>query len=105
MAGNEGFGTTISDMTDRGLDFVVNGVEMVGNDVISEVLNAIPGGTSVTAPAENDTSYTFPVGTFFTLMNIYGATAPKAHVFKIVLEDQAGNKIEDELQVTINPAA
>ena len=44
-------------------------------------------------------------GAFFGLMNGYGATAPNAHVFKIVLEDQAGNEVDGELQVTINPAA
>ena len=40
---------------------------------------------------------------FIGLMNGYGETAPNAHTFKIALEDQAGNKLEDELQVTINP--
>lgn len=102
-AGNDGFTTTVNDLASFGLDFVNNGVEIVGNQTISEVLGAFLGGSaSVSAPAAGDTSYTFPVGAFFGLMNGYGATAPKAHVFKIVLEDQAGNEVDGELSVTIN---
>lgn len=104
VAGNEGFGVTIGDL--GSLDFVGDGVEMVDNTMVGAILGAFLGeGASVSAPAKGDTSYTFPVGAFFNLMNNYGATAPNAHIFKIVLEDQAGNKLEDELQVTINPAA
>ena len=104
-AGNEDFGLVITQLSGSGLDFVNDGVEMVGNETISGVLGAFLGeGASVSAPAAGDTSYTFPVGAFFTLMNNFGATAPNAHVFKIVLEDQAGNKVEGELSVTINPA-
>lgn len=104
VAGNEEFGGTIGDL--GSLDFVGDGVEMVDNTMVGAILGAfLGGGASVSAPAEGDTSYTFPVGAFFNLMNNYGATAPNAHIFKIVLEDQAGNELEDELQVTINPAA
>lgn len=103
-AGNEGFAATISDLVGMNMDFVDNGVEMVGNALISSVLGAFLGeGASVSAPATGDTEYTFPVGAFFGLMNGFGATAPNAHKFIIVLEDQAGNKVEDELLVTINP--
>lgn len=101
-AGNEDFGKTISDLSASGLDFVTNGVEMVGNEIIGGVLSAFLGGGDVSAPALGDTSYTFPVGAFFNLMNGFGATTPEAHVFKIAVEDQEGNHIEDELQVTIN---
>lgn len=104
VAGNEDFGATISDLSPMGLDFV-NGVEMVDNKIIGEVLGAFLGGESVSAPSAGNTSYTFPVGAFFGLMNGFGATAPNAHTFQITLEDQKGNKVEDELRVTINPAA
>ena len=106
VAGNDGFETTVNDLSSYGLDFVTVGVEIVDNELIGQVLGAFLGGSaSVSAPAAGDTSYTFPVGAFFGLMDGYGATAPKAHVFKIVLEDQAGNEVDGELQVTINPAA
>lgn len=105
IAGNEDFSKTISDLTSSGLDFVNDGVEMVDNSIIGGVLSAFLGGTQVSAPATGDTEYTFPVGAFFALMDSFGATAPEAHVFKITLEDQEGNKLEEELQVTINPEA
>lgn len=104
-AGNDGFSKTINDFSST-LDFVNNGVEMVGNAIIGDVLSAFLGeGASIGAPAIGDTEYTFPVGAFFGLMNNFGATAPEAHVFKIALEDQEGNKLEEELLVTINPEA
>ena len=103
VAGNDDFAKTIADLSGT-LDFV-NGAEMVGNELIGSILGAFLGGASVSAPGVGDTSYTFPVGAFFNLMNIYGATAPNAHSFQITLEDQKGNKVEDELRVTINPAA
>lgn len=101
-SGNDAFKAIIEDLTPT-LDFI-NGVEMVGNEIIGTVLSNFLGGATVNAPAEGDTAYTFPVGAFFNLMNIYGATAPNAHSFKIFLEDNAGNKLEKELQVTINEA-
>lgn len=103
VAGNDDFAKTIADLSGT-LDFV-NGAEMVGNELIGSILGAFLGGASVSAPGVGDTSYKFPVGAFFNLMNIYGATAPNAHSFQITLEDQKGNKVEDELRVTINPAA
>lgn len=105
IAGNEDFGVTIADLNSSGLDFVTNGVEMVDNTIIGDVLSFFLGGAQVNAPATGDTTYSFPVSAFFSLMDNYGVTAPNAHVFKIVLEDQEGNKLEDELQVTINPNA
>lgn len=104
-SGNDEFAVTIADLNQYGLDFATNGVEMVGNDIIGSVLAVFLKGATVNAPATGDTSYTFPVGAFFGLMNGFGATAPNAHVFKMVLEDQAGNNIEGELAVTIKPAA
>lgn len=105
IAGNDNFATTITDLNEFGLDFASDGVEMVDNGIIGSVLAAFLQGTTVNAPATGDTSYTFPVGAFFGLMNGFEATAPNAHVFKMVLEDQAGNKTEGELSVTINPAS
>lgn len=95
--GNDGFSETIGLMTGAGLDFVGKGVEMVDNSIIASQIPGIPVPTS-TPITEN---YEFPIHNFFTLMNGFGATAPNAHIFKIYLEDNAGNHIEDELSVTI----
>lgn len=104
-AGNDEFSKTINGLPSMGLDFVNDGVEMVDNMIIGQVLSAFLGGAPVSAPATGDTEYTFPVGAFFGLMNSFGATAPNAHKFIISLEDQEGNTLEEEeLLVTINPA-
>ncbi len=104
VAGNDDFSETINDLPSMGLDFVNDGVEMVDNMIIGQVLSSFLGGAPVSAPATGDTEYTFPVGAFFGLMNGFGATAPNAHKFIISLEDQEGNTLEEELLVTINPA-
>lgn len=105
-SGNDDFKTTIDDLKSSGLDFTGKGVEMVGNDLISGVISAM-GGAAVDVPAKDGstTEYSFPIHSFFGLMNNYGSTAPNAHVFKMTLEDNAGNNLKNqELRVTINPA-
>lgn len=105
--GNDEFTKTLGDLNTGGemsLDFIDKGVEMVDNSIISSVLAAFLQGQTINAPAANETSYSFPIHAFFTLMNEFGATAPNSHVFTMTLEDNEGNKKEESLSVTINPA-
>lgn len=99
VAGNEDFGIIIGDLS--GLDFVTSGVEMVANDKITQILQTF-GGEELAAPQSGVTSYDFPIYAFFVLMDGFGATAPDAHVFQVVVEDMNGNKVSDEVRVTIN---
>ena len=101
--GNDAFANTLSSLVDSGLNFT-SGVEMVENPIITGVLSAFLEGQEIAAPAEGETSYSFPIHAFFTLMNVYGSTAPDSHVFKMILKDNAGETVEEELSVTINPA-
>lgn len=100
VAGNEGFRKAIGDMANNGLDFVDAGVEMVENEAIVSLFKELQ--MEIEVPKSNVTSYDFPLSTFFFLMNIYQDTAPDAHIFKIVVEDMEGNKVSDEVSVTIN---
>lgn len=100
VAGNEGFGKAIGDMVESGLDFVESGVEMVENEAVVSLFEELQ--MSIEVPKSNVTSYDFPLSTFFFLMNLYNETAPKAHVFQVVVEDMNGNKVSDEVSVTIN---
>ena len=102
-AGNDKFANTLSSLVDSGLNFT-SGVEMVDNPIITGVLSAFLNGEEIAAPATGETSYSFPIHAFFSLMNFYGATAPESHVFKMILKDNAGETIEKELSVTINSA-
>lgn len=104
VGGNEGFQGICDDMefTNR---------ELVGDTELGSMLAGL--GVTLTMPTANSTSYTFPVGTFYPMMNIYGPTVDadelegntpdgKAfHVFQITVEDEAGNKASGTLNVTI----
>ena len=74
---------------------------MVANDKITQILQTF-GGEELAAPQSGVTFYDFPIYAFFVLMDGFGATAPNAHVFQVVVEDMNGNKVSDEVKVTIN---
>ena len=104
MGGNEGFQGVCDDMgfTDR---------ELVGDTELGDMLSGL--GVNLPMPTANSTNYTFPVGTFYPMMNIYGPTVDademdgykpdgrESHVFQITVEDEAGQKASANLSVTI----
>ena len=63
----------------------LTGVEMVGNTAVSSIVGAIAPG--VTAPSAGDTSYTFPVGSFFNIISDLGTTEGDGHAFIITVTD------------------
>ena len=97
-AGNDGFKQTLADMQEN-IDFV-NGVDIVGNEKFDSILSL--GGEGLIGPKKGDTEYIFPIGVFFTFLNITKATDPdKAHQFDIVVTDQAGKSTTGTLKVHI----
>lgn len=93
-AGNEGFAGAVEDMgfTDR---------ELVGDTELESTLTGLE--MPVAMPTANATTYEFPIGRFFAMMNIYGATDEgKSHVFQITVTDNQGATITKSLNVTIN---
>ena len=97
-AGNEDFKQTLADMQ-ANIDFV-NGVDIVGNEKFDSILSL--GGEGLIGPKKGDTEYVFPIGVFFTFLNITKATDPdKAHQFDIVVTDQAGKSTTGTLKVHI----
>ena len=81
------------------IDFV-NGVDIVGNEKFDSILSL--GGEGLIGPKKGDTEYVFPIGVFFTFLNITKATDPdKAHQFDIVVTDQAGKSTTGTLKVHI----
>ena len=99
IAGNSDFGNIVGDL--EGLDFKDAGVEMVGNEEITKILQTF-GGEELAAPQCGGLSYDFPIYAFFGLLDGFGPTAPESHVFQVVVEDMNGNKVSDEVKVTIN---
>ena len=96
-AGNDGFlealqaFQTRSDDDGGPIDFI-NGEELVNNTKVNELFESL--GKNLKCPVANVTEYTFPIGDFWTLLNITGKTdAGKAHEFVITVTDNDGNKI------------
>ena len=94
-AGNEGFQGAVEDMgfTNR---------ELVGDSELEALLQGL--GLQISMPTASSTSYDFPIGTFYSLMDIYGATdSGKSHLFKIKVIDNNDQSVDVALSVTINP--
>lgn len=103
-AGNEGFQGIVDDM-----GFVER--NLVGDIELGGLLEGL--GVILPMPEANSASYTFPIATFYPMLNLYGPTvdadqvdyAPdgkECHTFIIIVEDNEGNKSEQvKLKVTI----
>lgn len=77
-----------------GVDFLV-GAEVVGNQEMIRLFGDL--GQTLSVPAEGDTSYTFPIGNFFTLL----AFLPGEHTFTLIITDMAGNTKDGQLKLTV----
>ena len=87
VGGNDGFADITSTMG------FADGLELVGNTDLGPVISAIVQGLEM--PQAGDTSYTFPVGGFFNILQQMGATtAEGGHVFNITVTDANGTASE-----------
>lgn len=87
VGGNAGFADITSTMG------FADGLELVGNTTLGPVIGAIVQGLEM--PQAGDTSYTFPVGGFFEILQKMGATtAEDGHVFNITVTDANGTASE-----------
>ena len=104
IGGNKGFQDIATDMN-------FNNHEMIGSS-LGDILESVGG--SLPMPEEGMTSYTFPVGQFYVMMELYGPTkngqeekdgtyGEDYHEFLITVEDKDGNVVGPlSLKVTIN---
>lgn len=103
IGGNNGFQGIATDMN-------FNNHEMIGSS-LGDMLGSM--GVSLPMPEEGMTNYTFPVGQFYAMMNLYGPTkngqeedgtyGEDYHEFLITVEDKDGNVVGPlSLKVTIN---
>lgn len=93
-AGNKDFQAAVEDLkfTNR---------ELVGDTELEGLLKRL--GVNIDMPKANATSYDFPIGAFFPMMNIYEATDPgKYHEFIITATDNKEKTVTKSLKVTIN---
>ena len=70
------------------------GTEVVGNQDLVSLFETL--GKPLDVPSEGDTEYTFPIGNFFYLLQLY----PGNHTFTLIITDMDGNTKEGKLVLT-----
>lgn len=97
--GNNGFEEILADLNMDGQNFTA-GVNLIDNADFNKLLQEVD--ESLSAPHEGDTEYIFPIGVFFTFLNLTGPTDEgKAHQFNIIITDKNGATISGTFKVTI----
>lgn len=100
-AGNDAFQAILVDLTMDGQSFLAEngGVDLIDNADFGNLVSTVGS----TAPKDGDTSYKFPIGAFFTFLDVTGATDPgKQHEFHITVTDKNGETANGVFKVTIN---
>ena len=101
VAGNDAFQAILVDLTMDGQSFLSEngGVDLIDNADFGNLVATVDSQ----APTDGCKEYTFPIGTFFTFLNMTGATDPgKSHEFHITVTDKNGEEATGVFKVTIN---
>ena len=101
VAGNDAFQAILVDLTMDGQSFLAEngGVDLMDNSDFGNLVSTV--GSE--APTDGCTEYTFPIGAFFTFLDMTGATdADKSHEFHITVTDKNGENVTGVFKVTIN---
>lgn len=100
-AGNDAFQAILVDLTMDGQSFLAEngGVDLIDNADFGNLVATV--GSQ--APTDGTKEYTFPIGAFFTFLDMTGATDPgKSHEFHITVTDKNGETANGVFKVTIN---
>lgn len=100
-AGNEDFQAILVDLTMDGQSFLAEngGVDLIDNSDFGNLVATVDSQ----APTDGTKEYTFPIGAFFTFLDMTGATDPgKSHEFHITVTDKNGETATGVFKVTIN---
>ena len=100
-AGNDAFQAILVDLKMDGQSFLAEngGVNLIDNSDFGNLVATVGS----TAPTDGTKEYTFPIGAFFTFLDMTGATdAGKSHEFHITVTDKNGQKATGVFKVTIN---
>lgn len=101
VAGNEGFQAILVDLRMDGQSFLSEngGVDLIDNSDFGNLVATVDSQ----APTDGCKEYTFPIGAFFSFLNMTGATDPgKSHEFHITVTDKNGEEATGVFKVTIN---
>ena len=100
-AGNDAFQAILVDLKMDGQSFLAEngGVDLIDNADFGNLVATV--GSQ--APTDGTKEYTFPIGAFFTFLDMTGATdAGKSHEFHITVTDKNGETANGVFKVTIN---
>lgn len=100
-AGNDAFQAILVDLTMDGQNFLAEngGVDLIDNSDFGNLVSTV--GSQ--APTDGIKEYTFPIGAFFTFLNMTGATdTGKSHEFHITVTDKNGETANGVFKITIN---
>lgn len=100
-AGNDAFQAILVDLKMDGQSFLAEngGVDLIDNSDFGNLVATV--GSQ--APTNGIKEYTFPIGAFFTFLDMTGATdAGKSHEFHITVTDKNGKTANGVFKVTIN---
>lgn len=100
-AGNDAFQAILVDLKMDGQSFLAEngGVDLIDNSDFGNLVSTV--GSQ--APTDGTKEYTFPIGAFFTFLDMTGATDPgKSHEFHITVTDKNGETATGVFKVTIN---
>ena len=100
-AGNADFQAILVDLRMDGQSFLAEngGVDLIDNADFGGLVSTV--GSQ--APTDGTKEYTFPIGAFFTFLDMTGATDPgKSHEFHITVTDKNGETANGVFKVTIN---
>lgn len=101
VAGNDAFQAILVDLTMDGQSFLAEngGVDLIDNSDFGNLVATV--GSQ--APTDGCKEYTFPIGAFFTFLDMTGATDDgKSHEFHITVTDKNGEQATGVFKVTIN---
>ena len=100
-AGNDAFQATLVDLKMDGQSFLAEngGVDLIDNADFGNLVATVESQ----APTDGTKEYTFPIGAFFSFLDMTGATdAGKSHEFHITVTDKNGETANGVFKVTIN---
>lgn len=103
--GNDGFRNTIKDLDLGDGATFVTGVDLVDNTTFEQIIASLSslGIDPIAVPKDSETEYTFPIASFFGLLNSFKATdSGDSHDFIITVIDKNGDREEKTLRITIN---
>lgn len=100
-AGNDAFQAILVELKMSGQSFLAEngGVNLIDNEDFGNLVATV--GSS--APTNGTKEYTFPIGAFFTFLDMTGVTdSGKQHEFHITVTDKNGEEASGVFKVTIN---